>query len=227
MIVKSLENLSDSEVSTLKEQLVDKFVPDDMCPQGAFIDTQQKLYQYNDHASFEEAAPIFAVDDSLPDSFENHAKNTIQMAIEIPDLLSANQLLESVLEAAHQVGRLSVSTASDVSFGEMAHHCERLLMGKQEKISHLMSTQRRGESVSSTISQNCGEEDEQMASYVQSDVGFQVVGHPFVDQNVSTNSHESYSRSIPILCAADHNDPQSFRLPTSSPYDNFLKAAGC
>lgn len=68
-----------------------------------------------------------------------------------------------------------MSTAPDVSFGEMAHHCERLLMGKQEKISHLMSTQRRGESVSSTISQNCSEEDKQMASYAQSDVGFQVV----------------------------------------------------
>lgn len=38
----------------------------------------------------------FAIDDSYPDSSDTHAKNATQMAIEIPDLLSANQLLESV-----------------------------------------------------------------------------------------------------------------------------------
>lgn len=43
-----------SEVSTLKEQMVDRFVPDDMCPQGAFLDTQQKLYDSNHRTSVEE-----------------------------------------------------------------------------------------------------------------------------------------------------------------------------
>jgi len=33
------------------------------------------------------------------------------------------------------VGRFSVSTAPDVSYKEMASHCEALLMGKQQKMS--------------------------------------------------------------------------------------------
>lgn len=42
-----------------------------------------------------------------------------------------------VLETAHQVGRMSVST-SDVPYKEMASHCETLLRGKQQKMSDLM-----------------------------------------------------------------------------------------
>lgn len=51
-----------------------------------------------------------------------------------------------MLETTHQVGRISVSTA-DMPYKEMAGHCEALLVGKQKKMSHLMSAQLRQESL--------------------------------------------------------------------------------
>lgn len=45
-----------------------------------------------------------------------------------------------VLETTHQVGRISVSTPSDMPYREMALHCEALLMGKQQKLSTFMGT---------------------------------------------------------------------------------------
>ena len=72
--------------------------------------------------------------------------------------------MHQVLETAHQVGRFSVSTAPDVSYKEMAGHCEALLMGKQQKMSHLMNAQQRHENISSKTSENYGE-NKKAASY--------------------------------------------------------------
>ncbi|KAL8125471.1 protein SEMI-ROLLED LEAF 2-like [Apium graveolens] len=216
LLAKSLE-LSDSEVSAMKEQLLNRFVPDDMCPQGAFTDMQQKLYQFgsDNNRSLEEASQ--ELDDSLQNSFGSHDTYATEVDIELPNLLSANQLLDSVLETAHQVARLSVSTRSDVPFGEMAHYCQELSNEKQEKMSHLLNNQRKQENLLRTISENGYEEDKPMASYLQSDRGHQTVGNPSISQNEATVSSSTDYQ---------HN-PQSFRLPSSSPYDNFLKAAGC
>ena len=43
-----------------------------------------------------------------------------------------------VLETTHHVGRISVSTPSNMPYKEMALHCENLLAGKQQKISTFM-----------------------------------------------------------------------------------------
>lgn len=43
-----------------------------------------------------------------------------------------------VLETTHQVGRISVSTPSNMPYKEMALHCEALLVGKHQKISTFM-----------------------------------------------------------------------------------------
>lgn len=78
-----------------------------------------------------------------------------------------------VLETAHQVARLSMSTRSDVPFGEMAHQCQELSNEKQEKMFHLMNIQRK--QVPITTSKSCYEEDKPVASYFQSDPGYQTV----------------------------------------------------
>ncbi|CAK9177752.1 unnamed protein product, partial [Ilex paraguariensis] len=232
VVVESLDTLSDSEQSTIREQLLNEFLPDDVCPQGAqsFMDAPQKLYQSdsNNRKSPDEAAPIFAIDDdALTDSFESQAKHNPQLDFEIPNLLSVNQLLESVLETAHQVGRISVSTAPDVSYKEMAHHCEALLLGKHQMMSHLMVMQHGQENLLSRTSQSV-DVDKQMASYARVDGGFQVVGNPFLDPEAVAISKKSSGVSVPMLCASAYqHHPHSFLLPASSPYDNFLKAAGC
>lgn len=233
-IVKSLENLSDSESSTIREQLLSEFVPDDVCPLGAqlFMDTAHKIYQFDmKNSNTLEAAPFFAIDDdaSFPDSLESQTAHSAQLAMEIPDLLSVNQLLESVLETAHQVGRLSISTPPDVSYKEMAKHCEALLMGKQQKMSHLMSTQQRQDSLFSFYPQNHEDEVKKMTSYFHVDTGFYGAGNPFQDHDFTFHSQPALvGGSAPMLCATEYqHNPHFFRLPASSPYDNFLKAAGC
>lgn len=50
-------------------------------------------------------------------------------------------------------------------------------------------------------------------------------GNPFLDQEIPAVPSRS---PLPTICAAElQNHPQTFKLPASSPYDNFLKAAGC
>lgn len=80
-----------------------------------------------------------------------------------------------VLETAHQVARLSVSTRSDVPFGEMAHYFQELSNEKQEKMSHLMNHQRKQENLLSTISESGYAEEKPVASYLKSDTDYQMV----------------------------------------------------
>lgn len=47
-----------------------------------------------------------------------------------------------VVETTNQVGRLSVSTAHDMPYKEMAGHCEALRKVKQQKLSTFMGQQR-------------------------------------------------------------------------------------
>lgn len=219
VIVNSLENLSDSELSTIREQLLSEFLPDDVCPLGAqlFMDSPIRMYQVNanNNESVKEAAPISTIDDeAFTESFESQTKHDSELSLKIPDLLSVNQILESVLESAHQVGRISISTAPDVSYKEMARHCETLRVGKQQKMSHLMNAQMRQESLINFSIQNHEEATK--------------VGNPFLDQNSPANSQKPPVGSKPVLCATEYqHNPIFFRLPASSPYDNFLKAAGC
>lgn len=53
-------------------------------------------------------------------------------------------------------------------------------------------------------------------------------GNPFLDQNFLADSCQLSPSPVPMPCATEYqHHPHSFRLPASSPYDNFLKAAGC
>ncbi|XP_023539631.1 uncharacterized protein LOC111800256 isoform X1 [Cucurbita pepo subsp. pepo] len=190
-IVKSLDTLSDSQFSSIKKQLLREFVPDVMCPLGnhRLEDTSNNVHQ---------SAPFFNIDeDSFGDAFESQTKDN-QEFIVIP-VLSVNQLLESVLETANQVGSISISTTDYVPYKEMAQHCELLLMGKQQKMSALTAFHLKQEEVS----------------------------NPFIEHS-SANPFQPPSGPIVMPCMAEYEyHSHSLRLPASSPYDNFLKAAGC
>lgn len=228
-IVKSLDKLSDSELSTIREQLVSEFLPDDVCPLGAqlFMDAPQKLYQVDlsNSEAIKEDAPIFSLDDdSFPGSFDSQKNNSANL----PDLLSVNQLMESVLETAHQVGRLSISNAPDVPYKEMAGHCEALLIGKQQKMSSLMNFQQNQEYLMNLSLPNRNDDVKWMTSDFQADAGSHKSGDPFANQTAISYIPPQTPGCVPMMCATEYQQhPHSFRLPASSPYDNFLKAAGC
>ncbi|GAB4851611.1 hypothetical protein Ancab_031013 [Ancistrocladus abbreviatus] len=227
MIVESLENLLESELTTIKEQLLSEFMPDDVCPLGAqlFADTPSKIYQLfaSKDRPHDEVAPLFSIDDDdLPDSLNSQPKQEMQLTLDTPSLLSVNQLLESVLDTAHQVGRFSVSTAPDVPYKEMAKHCEALLIGKQQKMSNLVLAQRQDSLMSFSL-QTWNTEVNMALPQANADGG-----NPFAGEDMPQAVIKPLPVSpVPMPCAAEYQQqPNFFKLPASSPYDNFLKAAG-
>ncbi|KAJ6741815.1 putative EXPRESSED-RELATED [Salix viminalis] len=216
-IAKSLGNLANSEVSIKQEQLLNEFLPDDVCPLGAqlFMDTPNQVDRVDSKDNFlVEGTPHFTVDDVFLDSLEGQTTPMTEIVFQDTKLLSVNQLLESVLETTHQVGRLSV-TAPDVSYKEMAHHCETLQMGKQQKMSHVMSVQSRQESLMNVPFQKYDDRARKATN-------------PFLDQNIIASPQIPPAGTVQMQCATEYqHQPNFFRLPASSPFDNFLKAAGC
>ncbi|XP_020539400.1 protein SEMI-ROLLED LEAF 2 isoform X2 [Jatropha curcas] len=202
-IVKSLENLSNTEMSSVYKELLNEFSPDEVHPLGG---------QFMDN--LDQRASVVTIDDDLfLDSSDALAKTNKAVVFQDPKLLSVNQLIESVLDSAHQVGRVSV-TAPDATYKEMVNHCETLLIGKQ-RMSNVMSAQIKQESLVNA-QQNRGEEAKK-------------AGNSFHNLNISTIPPSSSSvGNLPMQCATEYqHHPNFFRLPPSCPYDNFLKAAGC
>lgn len=225
MIAKFL-GTSSKQDSAIREQLLKDFVPDDVCPLGAdlFMEMPEQMSESVSEGRCSEKAepPLFSIDDSLlSNTSEGQTDPGMQTGPQLPALLSVGELLTAVSETTYQVGRFSVSTPTDMPYMEMAGHCEALSEGKQKKMSDLMSAQQRQENVIkvSAYEYNQGK---QMPSNFQSPQS----GNPFLDQNFSPNSFNPASTGI-LLCATEYQYHQQFQLPASSPYDNFLKAAGC
>ncbi|MBA0687739.1 hypothetical protein Goari_015248, partial [Gossypium aridum] len=61
-------------------------------------------------------------------------------------------IIKEVLETAYQFGRSSVCTGPNMSYKEIAHHCEALVTGKQQKMSHLLSAQLRQDNMTNQVS---------------------------------------------------------------------------
>ncbi|OVA19391.1 hypothetical protein BVC80_9055g12 [Macleaya cordata] len=229
MVSRGLGNLSDAEMSTIREQLLNEFLPDDVCPLGAQFcretSVKTSLFGSTDHVSADEDVHLVLTidDDAGHETSESQTDPSSVVDVQSPNLLSVNQLLDSVLETAHQVGRFSVSTTPDIPYKDMARHCETLLMGKQQKMSTFMSGQQKQENLIdfSSHDHNNG------TTKLPSNPGFNMPCSPFLDQNFNVYLHKPAVGTGPMPCAAEYqHHPHFFRLPASSPYDNFLKAAG-
>lgn len=221
-IVSCLKKKLDSKLSTVREQLLHEFLPDDVCPLG-FIDNPNMVYQCQseESISMDEGGLIFSIDDETTDALESIVNQNPKRAMETADLLNVNQLLESVLETAQQVGRISVSGA-DVSFKEMTGYCEALLAGKKQKMSYLIDTQQKQEMA--LIS--CSPTAQENKIFSTLDENFHRAGNPFLDDILG--SSPAVGPPMPMMCATEyqHQRQPSFRLPASNPFDHFLKAAG-
>ncbi|XP_061369569.1 protein SEMI-ROLLED LEAF 2-like [Gastrolobium bilobum] len=215
-IVRSLVNLSESELSSIREELLKEFSQDDLCQLGSLMtmDMPEK-----------DASVVSTDDDCIPDLFDSQIKQNPGLSMEVPSLLSANKLLELVSDTSNQAGRISVTIAYDLPFKDMAHKCEELLMGKQN-VSRLMNTQQQQDCLMNFPLQNHDGDLKIIDPSSHVDVGFQKVSNPFLDVNMEC-SHIPNSDPVPLLCATIQNHPHLFKLPAASPYDNFLKAAGC
>ncbi|KAJ4971996.1 hypothetical protein NE237_005095 [Protea cynaroides] len=226
IIVKSLEQLSEEESSAIREQLLNEFLPDEMCPLGSqlFMDTAEDIPLFcsgDDKSLHEVRPPILTIDDdTLPEAFDGQTDPNLLLGMQTSNLLSVDELLDSVLETACQVGRFSVSTTPDVPYKEMANHCEALLLGKKQKMSNFMIAQQKQENLMSFCLRDYYNEGKKVPSYSQS-------GNPFLDQNINASLPKPVFGTGSMCATEFQQHPNFYMLPASSPYDNFLKAAGC
>ncbi|KAG8646283.1 hypothetical protein MANES_10G140400v8 [Manihot esculenta] len=233
MISKFLGTSADQD-SVIRQELLKDFVPDDVCPLGAdlFMEMPEETSEpaVEDKGSEKAEPPLFTSDDGpVPNTSEGQKDRGLLLSLDSPPLLSVGELLNTVSETTNQVGRFSISTANDMPYMEMAGHCEALSAGKQKKMSALMSQQ-------SVIKVSACDQIQPMQGYehnqaveMSTDFHFQQygAGNPFLDQNFGPNSLNSTTPAGLFLCTAEYQQVQHFQLPASSPYDNFLKAAGC
>ncbi|KAL8500821.1 hypothetical protein ACS0TY_020416 [Phlomoides rotata] len=208
MILKDLGKMPNADLSNTKEQLLKDFVADDICLLGSHLvnETPGKVYQLG---SLEVDHSIFSTSDDYPtDSFISQTDSCSQLTVESPSLLSVDQFMDMVSETTKEVGRHPSLIPSDLAFEDMASHCEALQIGKQQVMSNFAATPSTQGSPSACSS----------------------------DSTDADNVHPSCLQpgyiTIPttpasMSCGAETiRDPEFFQLPSSSPFDNFLKAAG-
>ncbi|TKY67979.1 EFR3-like B [Spatholobus suberectus] len=232
MIVQSLGK-SSNESSILRERLLNDFSPDDACPLGAQLSAETtNMYQSglkDDKVPDMVDISLFTIDDDIPACGLESQPNpgAQQHPSQNLSLLSVDDILGSVLETTHQVGRISISTPFDMPYKEMALHCEALLVGKQQKMSTFMGTQSiQGYSFRILAPEYNQEKGVSSNSNVQQTLPSS--GNPFLESNFDSTSHNTLPDTAPRLPSFNcQHQAAFFQLPATRPYDNFLKAAGC
>ncbi|KAK2417010.1 protein SEMI-ROLLED LEAF [Trifolium repens] len=212
-IIRSLDIYSKAELLSIKEKLLEEFSPGDTCDLGSqlTVNIPRKTTSTVD-------------DDFIYELFESQLKQSPRLSTEVPSLLSANQLLELVFDPSHPAGRISVSTAFDTPYEDTTDNCEVHMMGK-DKVSRLMSTNLKQEcSVNSSLP---NDDNEPKNTDSSSHVDPPKAENLLYDDNF-VELYQPTSGPVSNLCGAEYQDhPHFFQLPTASPFDNFLKAAGC
>ncbi|XP_050372855.1 protein SEMI-ROLLED LEAF 2 isoform X2 [Argentina anserina] len=214
--------LSEDELSSIKKELLLGFAPDDAFPLGAplFMETPRPcspLAQI-DFADFDEVMPPGSLTDeeAFPEPSGSQSDRKSSLSINTLDILNVNQLLDSVLETAQQVASFPVST-TPVPYDQMKSQCEALVMGKQKKMAVLHSFKHQLETKALVLSSESVNKSHASPTMALESSG----GEPKVKDN-----EQIQSKNQLLICSREYGQ-HSFKLPPSSPYDKFLKAAGC
>ncbi|CAK8535998.1 unnamed protein product [Lathyrus sativus] len=215
--------LPEDELSSIKNQLLLGFSPDDAYPSGPplFMETPRPgspLAQI-EFLDFDE---IMAPEDSMdeetgPELSGSQSDRRTSLSTHFPDVLGVNQLLESVFETARQVASISTSS-TPLPYDQMKNQCEALVTGKQEKMSAIQSFKHQQETKAIVLSsENEVEVSCQPVTALEYSKG---------DLKLVTQAQFQAQDQVRFL-SHDTRQQHSLRLPPSSPYDKFLKAAGC
>ncbi|KAE8718344.1 putative serine/threonine-protein kinase GCN2-like [Hibiscus syriacus] len=209
----------EDDLSSIKKQILEGFSPDDAYPFGAplFMETPRPcspLAQMEFHP-FEEILPLATItdDEAFPEANGSQLDRKASVSLSTLDVLSVNELLDSVLETARQVASFSVS-ATPIPYDQMRSQCEALVIGKQQKMSVLHSFKHQQDG-KATLEENKNEVLCLPNLEVELYEDLKVIG-----------KEQAHGRGQLALCALEYGQ-HSFKLPPSSPYDKFLKAAGC
>ncbi|KAL0769771.1 hypothetical protein Bca101_034921 [Brassica carinata] len=224
--------LPHSGMEKIQEQLLSDFMPDDACPLGTIVleDTQKPFQADFGDVKPQNLAALFSHEDQESgDVTETAADDNPVTVAGIPDLLT-------VVETIRQMDLISFDTVADASYKEMTFHCENLLMGKQQKISNLFNSQLQHES---SVNGSPPQHDEEIKiATFHPMINFHAeddVPLPWKDFDMKSprtpmgmKSPRTLMGTIQTQCYSElQNSPHAYKLPASTPYDNFLKAAGC
>lgn len=204
VVVDGLSTLFDLEKDVLAKQLDGNFLPED----APLFALEPELNWNSGQALETEESILFDEECSRSSSVNIEAVNqspvtdipgflSKTLPSASPGVISIGQLLESALHVAGQVAGSSVST-SPLPYGTMASHCEAISMGTRKKLSSWL-----------TSSHDSVSDDQPPIN---------------ADDQKFTQKVNSYGLD---LTSARLEPLRSLRLPPASPFDNFLKAAGC
>ncbi|CAN0858049.1 Protein SEMI-ROLLED LEAF 2 [Linum grandiflorum] len=216
-----LSKLSEDEMVEIKQQLLLGFSPDDAYPLGGplFMETPRPcspLNQLDIHSLQEVILEAALTDDEvLTEANGSHSDRKTSLSANTADILSVHELLDSVSETARQVASSQVSY-STVPYDQMMTQCEALVSGKQQKMSMLHSFKHQHDTSRIFPSEDERKSNTEVDTILQSSQGSR-------ESYSSEQSHGSNQLVVSSLGCGQN----SFRLPPSSPYDKFLKAAGC
>ncbi|XP_030536471.1 protein SEMI-ROLLED LEAF 2 isoform X2 [Rhodamnia argentea] len=223
-LITKCGNLSEEELADLKKQFLQAFSPDEAYPLGAplFMETPKPcspLAQV-DSQPFDEAIPLVDMtdDDAFLEPSGSQSDRKTSLSSNTIDIINVNQLLASVLETARQVASLPVSSAP-IPYDQMKNQCEALVTGKQQKMSVLHSFKNQQEVRAIVVS---GEYENKDPPSPIPNLNIELLDGDGKLHEGDQLRHQDQLQ----LCSCDYG-PHSFRLPPSSPYDKFLKAAGC
>ncbi|CAH9127155.1 unnamed protein product [Cuscuta epithymum] len=221
MIVESLKKSLTDKTNLIKEQLLQDFLPDDVCPLGA--QAISEIRRHPNQFESNDKTPDEALDESFQiDALEIQTDANTQPSSQTPNFLDVNQFLDSVLETSDNVGRqTSPPSPSGLTYKDVASQCKALQVGK-EKVMHFVSSSPKS---SDDFASFNGQEDYTSLNtdhfYTHADNSFPSVWQP------SRNPFVDSISAVPMSCATEYQSHSNFFvLPASSPYDNFLKAAG-
>ncbi|CAK9157876.1 unnamed protein product [Ilex paraguariensis] len=221
LATKANVNVMD-ELSSIKKQLLQGFLPDDDYPLGGplFMDTPRPcspLAKIEFQAFEEIMAPAALTDEeAFPDPSGSQSGRKTSLSITSLDILGVNQLLESVMETARQVASFPVSS-TPIPYDQVRNQCEALVTGKQQKMSVLQSFKQQQEAKAILLSSENGKKSPILQNMTM-ELSNGDLKLPNMDPIPGRNQ---------LHCSYKFGQQQSFRLPPSSPYDKFLKAAGC
>lgn len=163
-------------------------------------------------------APVALMDDEMgPEPSRSQSDSKTSLSFNNPDILSVNQLLESVLETARQVASFPMSSTI-VPYDQMKNQCEALVTGKQQKMSILHSFKHQ-----ETRAIVLSSENETQFPFLPT----KTLEYSKGDMALTTQEQIQAQDMVRLSAQYDPGQQHTLRLPPSSPYDKFLKAAGC
>lgn len=205
-LIHNLTNFTELDADNLTVLLSETFKPDEDFVFGpqSILDQNQMSYYSQESLSVDEDFPSNSggEDDNISEASVSDLSRFIpKMPVSPPQphVISIGQLMESALEVASHVAGTSVST-SPLPYNAMASQCESLGTCSRKKLSNWLAFENH---------------------YTQSpDKSFLA----FARNSNAALEKEAYEDVNPQVAALPR-DPM--KLPPASPFDNFLKAAGC